>query len=331
MRLKTFSAPTMALAMARVRETLGEDAIIVSTRQEAPDRPVTVLAAAEQSQPDTGFDLAEQNAADPLDRIDGILDFHRTPPEVADPLRAAAHGLIGSGAEPIGAVSLLAGALDMHLGFLPLDPGSLVGTVMFVGAPGSGKTVACAKLAASLAIKERPVKLVSTDGDRAGAAARLAALAERISLTVATAGTVQELETLIGASGSDETLIIDTPGTNTLSEEELASLRGLVRTVPGHVFLALPAGSDAYEAAEQARTFAGIGATAILASRLDTGSRYGAILAASLASRLPLSMAGIRPQIGDGLASLNPVALARLLAARCDGSSSPFESIGQPS
>ena len=49
MRLKSFYAPTMADAMDLVRSILGDDAIIVATRQEADG--VRVTAAVEEGRP----------------------------------------------------------------------------------------------------------------------------------------------------------------------------------------------------------------------------------------------------------------------------------------
>ena len=45
MRLKSFYAKTMTEAMQMVRDTLGEDAIIVATREEKGGKAVRVTAA----------------------------------------------------------------------------------------------------------------------------------------------------------------------------------------------------------------------------------------------------------------------------------------------
>lgn len=324
MRLKTFSAPTMSIAMARVRDSLGDEAIIVSTRNGGTDQGVTVVAAAERQVFDYVLDGMADSGRNPVDVIDQILHFHRTPPEISDPLRRAVASLQDSDSETSHPVALLAGALDMQFKFKLIDPATLAGPVVMVGAPGSGKTVAAAKLAAAVAITGRPVRLITTDGDRAGAAARLQALGERIAVPVQEASNPETLQEFL-PHGLQETVIIDTPGVNPLDEEEIALLRQLIGDVRGQIMHVIPAGYDAFDAAEQANAFAGIGANVILASRLDTGVRYGALLAAAQTSRLPFVFAGIRPQIGEGLVPLNPMSLARLMAARCDGSPSPFD------
>ena len=47
MRLKSFYAKTVTEAMQMIRETLGEDAIIVATREDAGGKGVSVTAAIE--------------------------------------------------------------------------------------------------------------------------------------------------------------------------------------------------------------------------------------------------------------------------------------------
>ena len=64
-----------------------------------------------------------------------------------------------------------------------------------------------------------------------------------------------------------------------------------------------------------ARAFAEIGATRLLVTRLDTARRLGGMLAAASAANLRLCDVGIGPHLADGLSPLNPLALARLLAA----------------
>ena len=58
MRLKSFYAKTMTEAMQMVRETLGEDAIIVATREEKGGKAVRVTAAVEPA-----FELGRGGAA----------------------------------------------------------------------------------------------------------------------------------------------------------------------------------------------------------------------------------------------------------------------------
>lgn len=324
MRLKSFSAPTMSLAISLVRESLGKDAIIISTRKGSPETGVTVLAAAETPPMDSTLDNALRGTENPLDTIDDILHFHRVPTELAGPLRSAAASLCESARPKVDPVTILAGALDMRFSFKSLNPATVSDPIILIGPPGSGKTVACAKLAAAATVQGRSVHLVTTDSERAGAAARLRALAEKIQLEVEDAHDPAALRDIL-VHRQSEVVIVDMPGVNPLDDEDVNWLRDWLCDLNGWILHVLPSGGDAIEAAEQAQVFASLGANAIVASRIDASTRYGALLAAAQAGDLPFALAGIRPQIGEGLTPLNPVSLARLLSARCHGSPSPFD------
>ena len=68
--------------------------------------------------------------------------------------------------------------------------------------------------------------------------------------------------------------------------------------------LVLPAGGDPAEAADLAEAFAGVGASRLLATRLDTARRLGAILAAADAAPLASATAVASPHVADGLAPI---------------------------
>ncbi len=88
MRIRTFTAPTMAEAMAQVREAMGDDAIIVSTYEGRRGRGVEVRAAVEQI-PDPA---ATRRVAHTLDETSAI--------EAA--LRARLQAELGTPIEPRG-------------------------------------------------------------------------------------------------------------------------------------------------------------------------------------------------------------------------------------
>ena len=77
--------------------------------------------------------------------------------------------------------------------------------------------------------------------------------------------------------------------------------------------LVLAAGGDVLESAECAVAFSEAGAGRLIATKLDISRRLGGVLSAADAGRLALAAAGVSPNIGDGLAPINPVSLARLI------------------
>ena len=145
MRLKTFIAPSTGDAMQQVREEMGDDAIIVSTRRSG--RMVRVTAALDDGTTDNI--LATEETAPAAERLAETLAFHGVPADTADRLRREAMAMAVDDT-----VMALAGALDAVFEFRPLpaeDTDGRIGPIMLVGPPGVGKTVTVAKLAARAA------------------------------------------------------------------------------------------------------------------------------------------------------------------------------------
>lgn len=311
MRVKTYCAPTVREAMARIRRDLGEEAVIVSVREGGPNIDAMVTAAIDSVAPPSGAHETGQEpepGGDPFDVLADTLSHHRVPAHLADALRADA-GIIESDKPLV----VLAGALDMNFGFAPLEQAG-GNRLLMVGPPGSGKTVTCAKIAAACALQNRPVRLISTDTERPGAWQRLAALSEILNLPVSPAGRRRDIENLIAEDPNILTLI-DTPGINPLDGEDLDRLNALADMDSLTPILVMAAGGEPLDSAEHATLFAPLGVRRLLATRLDTTRRYGSLLSAAHAGRLSFAAATFGPAIGGGFASLNPMSLARLMIA----------------
>jgi flagellar biosynthesis protein FlhF len=294
MRLKLFHAPNMTAAMALVRDSLGPDALILSTRRVADG--VEVTAALEPA----------LNEAPPLP----------TPPPPVDPARNAAlawHGVPQSLMEAL-APGRLADALPdaLRFGDLPLDGAA---PLLVAGPPGAGKTLTIAKLATRLVMAGRTPLVVTADGQRAGAPEQLAAYTRLLGLTLVVASTPAPLSRALARS-QDSPVLIDTPGLDPFdasAREELLALAAAAAAAAGAVTaLALPAGLDPAEAQELAEAFAEAGATLLIPTRLDLSRRLGGVLAAASAG-LTITEAGVGSGAADGLRPLTPELLASRL------------------
>lgn len=302
MRLKTFTAATMGEAMEHVRQTLGEEAVIISSQTLPATGDVWVTAAIDQAddefvaKPSTGAAAIIQALNDhgaPLGLIDKILDGvpadNKATPEIA-----------------------LATAFETRLRFAPIEE-KLLRPVMLVGPPGSGKTVTAAKLAARARLDGRDCLLVTTDTARAGGSARLAAFAQILKMELHSADAKAGLSAL-SHTVNGRAAFIDSASVNPFDPTEMSELASLAAAGGAEPVLVLAGGSDALEAAEIARAFAAIGAVRMIATRLDTARRHGGILAATNAG-LALAELGASPTIGDGLLPASAASLARTLLA----------------
>ena len=292
MRLKTFRARRMDEAMALLREELGAEAIILATRRTAAG--IEITAALEAEEP-----LLIPPAAALPPSPQGPLAFHNLPASLGASLTR----------EPLEAA--LAGALA----FAPMPDGR-DRPVMLVGPPGAGKTLSCAKLAARLVLAGAPPIIATTDGQRAGAAAQLAAFTGVLGLTLAVAPSPAALGKALARRRPGQPALVDSAGCDPFDTRQAIALHALAAAAQADLVLVLPAGLDALEAADLARAFAALGARHLLPTRLDAARRLGAVLAAAEAGPLLLTEAGISPEVVDGLEALSPARLAaRLVAA----------------
>ena len=315
MRLKSFTAPTMAKAMSQVRLELGDDAIIVSNHVAENGGGVEIIAAIEP-QPEIGAQPTigdDPWCADELDVLQEVLDYHRAPVRLIEKLYAAARAL-----EIRDPVMALAGALDAEFAFTALSPSNHRATaapIMLVGPPGAGKTATLAKIAARAIMAGQAAALINTDTVHTGSTEQFASYATLLRMKSWTAGGPQVLRNALAAAKATPLRLIDTTGANPFDHDDMTRLSEFVDAADAEPVLVLPAGMDPMEAAETAEAFLALGVKRLVTTRLDTARRLGGLLAAADAARLDLAEAGIGPHIADGLRSLTPVALARVLAA----------------
>jgi flagellar biosynthesis protein FlhF len=319
MRLKSYSAPTMAQAMDLVRRELGESAVIVSTTSAVRNGLVRVTAAVDRDDADDLLAAPSGAIAMParsrgIDDAVRALNDHGVPIGVVDRLFDR---LVERGRDD--ATVGLAAALESQFAFAPLVLASPRGAqprpILLVGPPGSGKTATAAKLATGAALQRRPVTLISADAARAGAVEQLAALAAILDTPIKQAADARALREVVAGAAPGTLLLIDGAGTNPFAPDEMAALADLAAAAGAEIVLVLAAGGDVMEMAEIAAAFAAIGATRLIATRLDVARRFGGLLAAASAP-LALAAAGTAPAIAHGLMPLDAPTLARLLLDR---------------
>lgn len=311
MRLKSFTAPTMAEAMEMVRVELGDDAIIVSTQRAAGIKGVRVTAALEQVDADMAVAgmLEEEVPSSAADVIRAALENHGVPVRLVERLTNAART-----SEVDDPILACAAALEAGFVFAPLPEHSAPRPLMMVGGHGVGKSIAVAKLAARSVLKQRHVGVITCDNIRAGAVEQLSAFTHILEIDLVKARGPDSLRRAVEASaGMYDLVLIDSPGLNPFKLTDMEYLQELIEAADVEPVLVMAAGCDASEAAEVADAFAAIGAARLYASRLDTTRRLGAILSAADSAQLALSDVSASPHVASGISPISPISLARLL------------------
>ncbi|MEW6271328.1 MAG: hypothetical protein AB1689_18765 [Thermodesulfobacteriota bacterium] len=249
MRLRRFGAATKAEALQRVREALGEDALVLSTHSEA-DGSVVITTAVEVEEEASAADAAGERADARHDGAPGVelalirtelvqlgRELHRMGRVLAelegrdgnlgDAGRELAERLVRSGlrrhlAEPVarrfesevaGARSRAGALHESLLAHLPVAAAPVPRVVAFVGTTGSGKTTTIAKIAArDVADGHAPPALLVADDRRVGGMEQLAAFARLLGAPIEAVRDAAELRRALATHGGRERVLIDTAG-----------------------------------------------------------------------------------------------------------------------
>jgi flagellar biosynthesis protein FlhF len=204
----------------------------------------------------------------------------------------------------------LARALARLYLFNPLSTAK-TGRFMLVGAPGSGKTLAVAKLAFRAQAAGCRVRLVTCDAARSGGIEQLRHFSRNLGIEVETASGKEQLASL-GPNGG-ALVLIDSAGINPYSPAERQELETLANAAKAEPLLVLAAGGDPADTVETAHIFRDIGCQRFLATRLDIIHRLGSVMAVPEALGIAFAEALALPAPDNGLAAFSPDHLARLL------------------
>lgn len=313
-----------------VRETLGEDAIIVATREENGGKAVRVTAAVEMMSERGGpaFEIGrggggleapsrdwlqydeEEEQSIVAEALTDALLRHAAPEDITDQILSCATVMALEKPD----VALTA-AIEHLFAFRPLPRQGLRKPLMMVGAPGAGKTLAVAKIAARGVMNGLRVSVISCDTLRAGGLEQLGAFTKLLGISLLKARDPAELKAAVektAGAGADQ-ILIDTGGINPFAAREVADLARLMAYSSADPLLAMPAGGDAEESGEIARVFATIGVRWMMPTRLDIARRLGGLLEAAHRGPMSFSDASDTPQVADGLSTMDPARLCGLL------------------
>ena len=190
------------------------------------------------------------------------------------------------------------------------------GVLAFVGPSGAGKTATLAKLAGGAALAGRRTAIITTDGERLGAASQLDAFCAIAGIDCTLALSPEALaRALAGRDGAD-LVLIDTPGLGVRDVAGLRRLRDLLAAArPAAVHLVLSAASKASDALGAVRAFADVGVTDLAFTRLDETVTPGSLLTVAAGATLPLSFVGTGAEVPADIQPASGRDLARRILA----------------
>lgn len=324
-------------AMQLVKNTLGEDAIIISTREEGK-KGVRLTAAIEEdfyrahearkaqeheqtSMSDTSEeeddwlheDGNDDDEAAVIEHLTEVMLRHGVPAEVTDHVISCAT-VLGMGNPQL----TLTAAFEHLFAYMPMPSKAYAKPLIAVGPPGAGKTLAIAKLATRAVMNDLNVAVITTDTMRAGGAEQLSAFTRILETDLLRATSAEELKAHIQSVQKQgaEQILVDTAGLNPFEAAQMRELSRLLSIVPSDPILVLPAGGDARESGEMARAFATLGVRRLLPSRIDIARRFGGLIEAAHQGGLSFTDASHTSKVADGLKPVTPDVLSGLFMPR---------------
>lgn len=199
-------------------------------------------------------------------------------------------------------LTALLGADDYKLDLSRTPPN----VILLVGLQGTGKTTACAKLAAHLRKQGRKPLMAACDIYRPAAVTQLQVLGKQIDIPVYSeapgtkAVTIAENAIKSAVRNLNDVVIVDTAGRLQIDEalmEELEEIKSHVK--PAEILLVIDA-MTGQEAANVAATFhEKLDVTGIILSKLDSDTRGGAALSVRAITGRPVKFASSGEKIND--------------------------------
>jgi flagellar biosynthesis protein FlhF len=221
------------------------------------------------------------------------------------------------GDDPLAAKSRIARMLEDEIqiaGPIRVTPGERR-LVALVGPTGVGKTTTIAKLAANFRLREkRRVGLITVDTYRIAAVEQLRTYADIIDLPMEVVSTPREMRQAVNRLGDMELVLLDTAGRSPRDEvkiQELKSMLAEARADEVHLVLSSAAGSQGM--IKTAASFAEVGATSLLLTKLDEATGLGNLLPLLRSCRLPLSYITNGQNVPDDIQPADARRLARMV------------------
>ncbi|MGA7179844.1 MAG: flagellar biosynthesis protein FlhF [Thiobacillaceae bacterium] len=349
MNVKRYVAPNARDALSRIRQELGPDAVVVTSREvpggvEFMAARYTDLAKDAPTQTPQR-ELNEQATAGLMVELKGIkqlikgqlanlswsVDKRRHPMRVE-----MVQTLLIAGFSPWLARSLAARmprGMDVQgmnrwlravlIRNLPAwnKPDSIWmrgGTWALVGPTGAGKTTTLAKLATRAAdvLGANQVALVTMDAYRIGAYDQARTYADLLNVELIKVNAAENLAAALATVRHKKVVLLDTPGLSP-RDERIVHLLEVLSSVGAHRLLVMPSGVQGPVVEATLAAYGGHGLAACILSKLDEGGLLGPALDGLIRHRLPVACLASGQRVPEDLYPAQPQALIdRALRAR---------------
>lgn len=343
---RTYTARRFDEALAKIKEDLGPDAVIVSSRKleprglfggptqveltaipgdalppdALPERPAKnnhrqarLKALQEELMPG----LRRHAEQDQIRSIEEQLTQRATPAELATALATNIKDMCaGEPPNQVTAHHHLEGALTECTQFSGMIRPGDTRLVAMVGPTGVGKTTTIAKVAAQAALIDRyRVGLISLDQYRVGGTEQLGTYADLIGIPLETADSGPTLRAAVERLALADLILIDTAGRAPRDQDAIAqlgqSLQQAGEDMQVHLCLSAATRDEGLQSAVE--RLGHLGPSRLIMTKLDEAIVHGSVLYAAQASQLPLSYFTTGQRVPEDIEVASPGRLASLL------------------
>ncbi len=320
MHLKRYRRETVKDALRAVREDLGPNALVLSTRLVAAPgmkgwfgrRVVEVTAAAERPSLSDARHVEEPVASKAdraTDQLVARLQAAGLDPALARDVARSLPASKRRGAT----LQTIRETLELQLAAITAVDEDFAPIEVFVGPPGVGKTTTIAKLAAQeRALHGKRVGLVAADGFRVGAVEQLRLFADILGSPLTVARTAGELEQAL--RGAKRPLLLDTAGRSPSDDVSREMLRVLAGRKDVRTHLVMAANTPYTTARKTLERFEDARPSRLVLTKLDEAESLAPLVSLLRERQLPISYLGTGQSIPEDLQRATAPALASWIA-----------------
>ena len=278
MKLKTFSADSIPEAMNAVKQTFGENAVIISSGR-LPNHTVRLVVAIEEN-------VSHQEEPDQEMRNRRLAYFKNllAPHHVFDSYYERLLNALSRKSAKLTEEKWLVAALEEMYVYKSIAPLKRNNVSVFLGPAGSGKTTAVAKAAFQAKANRLKAACVTLDRQKVCGAAELERFAGWMNIPCTCLNEISKLnETVTVLRLSHDVILIDTPAYNPYNSTDLEKIREIkTQLSDAEMIYTQQAGLDCKEAETQGALFSKAGCTVLLGTKLDMARSVGGLLQTAL-------------------------------------------------
>ncbi|MBM4333019.1 MAG: hypothetical protein FJ117_17695 [Deltaproteobacteria bacterium] len=315
MQIKSFQGKDVQDALRQVKEVLGPEAIILSTKtvhkpsdqfKRAKEHFIEVVAAIDlKAHPPPEFPAKAPLAPHPWPHLEKDRGRTAKDPMIRRFLSAGLYPEFVQGMlQEIRAYQKESGGWsnpETFCGFLRwklMEAVDVTGPELngskiwaFVGPTGVGKTTTLAKLAAHFSLRfNKKITLITIDTYRIGAIEQLKTYARILRLPLEIAPDQEALKQMIENNSQQDLLLIDTAGRNPYHTDKLEELRNFLSVDPRvEVHLVLSATTKDIDLARNAEQFSLLPIRSYIFTKIDETEEYSSLFNQLLRYKRPLS------------------------------------------